>query len=1033
MLIPALLGVTMALVLRNPTYLLFTLMSPVMLGANWWSERRSGAREHKEAVAAYHRDLAASQARLVEATSSEQDRLRQDHPDAAEAFLTCVLPGRRLWERRRHDVDSLVLRVGTGDIESTVVLTGSPEQDSDHRLFCVPVTVGLGQAGVLGVAGPAEGVVGLLRWLVVQLCAFHPTRDLGVTVLTSRSEEHWSWLRWLPHLRPATAEGSVALVGNDPDTVAAQVSALTVLLEERKRAMAGASRVTAQSFPAHVVVVHGYAAMRTTRGLAQLFDEGPEAGIYLICADVDERLLSERCTSVVAWDPSRPDYATVRRTGEPDVRDVLVEGVARGWCERVARSISPLVDVGGEQDGAMLPDSARLLDLIGLDPPRADAIRARWALEPRSTVMTIGAGLDGTFTLDLAKDGPHGLIAGMTGSGKTELLQTMIASLALANRPDNLNFVLVDYKGDAAFKDCVDLPHTVGKVNDLDPHLVVRALESLQAELTHRKNFLAAAGVKDIEDYQDLLSREPHRPALPRLLLVIDEFAQMIKDLPDFVKGLVGIAQVGRSLGVHLLLATQRPSGAVSPEIRANTNLRISLRVADAADSADVLQSPEAASIPKSAPGRGYARLGAGSLMSFQAGRVGGRRPGAVAAGDVPPPFVAPVAWRHLGYQAPRPTGAVAEVDVKDTDLAGLVAALREAAEAEGVPPQRQPWLPALPTSLPLSAVYAAHDSTDESVQAPGRLPALPFGLRDVPQDQRQVVATFDPVRDGHLLVIGSSGTGRSQVLRAIAAGIVSLTSPRDLHLHALDCGNGALKPLTSMPHTGAVVGRTEVERAARLFERLGAEMDRRQEVLAAGGFADISRAASLRRGPLPHLVFLLDRWEAFTPVLGDYENGVMTEAVGRILREGASVGVHAVITGDRSLANNRLASATDNKLVFRLADPMDYSLVGLNPRQLPDAMPPGRAFTTSGFETQVLLLDGDPGGQGQAAALTALGAAATERAGVLARVRSRSVSTCCPAASPWTRRSPWCRLPTADRRPWSVWAATTWRRTAST
>ena len=190
-----------------------------------------------------------------------------------------------------------------------------------------------------------------------------------------------------------------------------------------------------------------------------------------------------------------------------------------------------------------------------------------------------------------------------------------------------MTFVLVDYKGGSAFAECAQLPHTVGMVTDLDPHQVERALASLSAELTRREHILAAAGAKDIEDYQLLVDKRQARP-LPRLVIVIDEFASMVRDLPDFVTGLVNIAQRGRSLGIHLILATQRPSGVVSQEIRANTNLRIALRVTDPADSADVIGVTDAATIAQSHPGRAYVRLGHASLVPFQAGRVGGRRPG---------------------------------------------------------------------------------------------------------------------------------------------------------------------------------------------------------------------------------------------------------------------------------------------------------------------------------------------------------------------------------------------------------------------
>ena len=329
--------------------------------------------------------------------------------------------------------------------------------------------------------------------------------------------------------------------------------------------------------------------------------------------------------------------------GEPAVAPVRPEYVTPAWADRVARSIAPIRDVSGDEEDAGLPGTCRLLDVLGAEPPAAEAIAAGWRASGRSTRAVIGACYDGPFGVDLCKDGPHALIAGTTGAGKSELLQTLIASLALVNRPDAMTFVLVDYKGGSAFKDCAHLPHVTGMVTDLDAHLTQRALTSLSAELTRRERILAAAGAKDIEDYTALLDREAHGPGqaagrpepLPRLVIVIDEFASLARDLPDFVAGLVGIAQRGRSLGLHLILATQRPSGVVSADIRANTNLRIALRMTDAAESADVIDAPDAAHISRATPGRGYVRLGHASLVPFQAGRIGGRRTS--RDGDGPP------------------------------------------------------------------------------------------------------------------------------------------------------------------------------------------------------------------------------------------------------------------------------------------------------------------------------------------------------------------------------------------------------------
>lgn len=580
------------------------------------------------------------------------------------------------------------------------------------------------------------------------------------------------------------------------------------------------------------------------------------------------------------------------------------------------------------------------------------------------------------------RDGPHGLIAGTTGAGKSELLQTLVASLAVVNRPDELTFVLVDYKGGSAFKDCARLPHTVGMVTDLDPHLVERALASLSAELRRREQLLAAAGAKDIQDYTRQ-RQAGATPPLPRLLLVIDEFATMVRELPEFLTGLVNLAQRGRSLGLHLLLATQRPSGVVTPEIRANTNLRIALRVTDRTESTDVLDAPDAAAIRADTPGRAYVRLGASSLVPFQSGRVGGRRPGAVVA-SVDGPWATPLEWPSLGAPLPgRPVAGRGE-QAQVTDLSVLVDALTQAAVLAGVPRQPSPWLPALGEAVLLEELPAAP-------AAAGALAPVPYGVADLPDEQAQRTAALDLATCTHLLVVGAARSGRSQVLRTLAGSVARLHSTADVHLYAIDCGNGALLPLAALPHCGAVVQRSQTERVVRLVSRLRAEVERRQALVGQAGYADLTeqRRRSAASDRLPHLLVLLDRWEGWTTTLGELDGGRLTDSLMVLLREGASVGVHLVITGDRSLLSGRISATTEDRLALRLADKLDYTLLGLSPKAVPDGLPAGRAVRAdSGIQTQVALLAPGASGQEQAQALAEIGRQARERDVEVVRAR---------------------------------------------
>jgi S-DNA-T family DNA segregation ATPase FtsK/SpoIIIE len=983
--VPLVFGVVLAAVLGSPTYLLFGLMSPLLAIGNAASDRRGGKQTYRQQRERYEADLVAARARIEDARAAEEVQRRAAFPDPAWIAQIVKGPRGQLWERRAADEDALVVRVGLGELPARVqwVRRGQADGDQEHqpRVFDVPVTVGLREAGVLGLAGPPDAARAGARWLVAQLAALHTPRDLTLVLLTAAGGggRGWNWFRWLPHARPDDTGHCLALVGNDEDTVGARVGELSALVKARTAALRESGR--AADFTrtaATVVVLDGAHRLRSTPGLAQILADGPGVGVFAICVDAERRLLPEECLATVEWQGSDPTAVTVHRTRDASVERVLADSVSARWCDELARAMAPLRDVSAEAGERRLPASARLLDVLRMADPSATDLEARWVLHGSTTEAPIGVGLDGLLSLDLRRDGPHGLIAGTTGSGKSELLQTVVASLAVANRPDAMTFVLVDYKGGSAFKDCVRLPHTVGMVTDLDAHLVERALTSLTAELRRREHILAAAKVKDLDDYDALrASNGPALGPLPRLLLVIDEFASLARDLPDFVTGLVNIAQRGRSLGIHLLLATQRPSGVVSPEIRANTNLRIALRVTDDADSTDVLGSPEAGRISPSTPGRGLVRLAHGSLEPFQAARVGGRResPGIQVRSA---PVAVPIDWLRLGWPAPSVAEPTNEAEV--TDLSVLVEAVRGASINLGVPPQPSPWLPALPEELLLDAVGRAPDAGGIQIA---------YGTADLPDEQSQRPALFDLARDGHLLAVGSARSGRSQLLRTLAGSVARSVSSADVHLYGIDCGNGALAALAELPHCGAVVGRAQTERAVRLLTRLTAELERRQGLLAEQGFGNIGeqRAASPPDGRLPHLVVLVDRWEGFTSSLGELDGGRLTDTVLGLLREGGSVGIHLVITGDRSLASARMTATTEHKLAFRLSDRSDVALLGLNPRHLPDQVPPGRAFAAeTGREIQVALLSPAASGPGQAVALTQIGRDAQRRDGEVPR-----------------------------------------------
>ncbi|POM27248.1 ESX-1 secretion system protein EccCa1 [Actinomadura rubteroloni] len=982
-------GLVMAFGLGQWWWALFALAWPLTAVGEWLGDRLYGRKSYKKALREYQVRADAFGGELDRLRREDQAERRAASPDPAEILLTATGPRRRLWERRADDPDALHLRLGLADLPAAVeLLDAGDDPDAQVPLArLVPVALPLPEYGVLGVTGPRGAGRGLARWLVAQAAALHSPRDLSIVVLTAgdaAAGDAWNWVRWLPHCSPRSGEECAALVGTDPESVAHRVTELAIHLTERRRAAQAAGAGAPPAFGSILLVLDGARALRRVPGMPMLLARGAEFGIHAICLDDEERLLPEECSAVAALDPENPVTLRLRGDGLDGAATVLADQVSVAWAERLGRALAPVRDVSREDGDEALPGEVRLLDLLDMPDPTAEHVLRAWAAGGgRSTRVPVGVGADGVHHLDLRADGPHGLIAGTTGAGKSELLQTLIAGLAVANRPDELTFVLIDYKGGAAFKDCAKLPHTVGMVTDLDGHSTERALESLAAELRRREEILLAAGAKDLDDYNDVRAADPGRQAVPRLLLVIDEFAAMIGELPDFLAGLVDIGRRGRSLGVHLLLATQRPAGVVTADIRANTNLRIVLRVTDAEESRDLLGTADAAQISKATPGRCHVRSGAGAAKAVQSARVGGRRPGAGPSGRGP--VVRPLPWTGLGH--PFPGGEDPSDDgTMLTDLAVLVQAVDEAARRSRIPRQPSPWLTPLPERVRLTPRTAAGGSVVD-------VAPIPFGITDLPAVQSREPLLLDLAGGGHLYVAGTARSGRSTALRTLAGSLAGSCSPYDVHLYAIDCGAGALLPLVSLPHCGAVVGREQLDRCERLIVALSAEVSRRQQLLAGAGFASLAeqRAAVAATDRLPWMVLLLDRWEAFVAAFEHYDYGRLVDQVLRLLREGAAVGLRAVFTGDRSGLGGQISTVFDRRLILRMADPNDYGYAGLQPRQVPAAMPPGRALEhlAPGIplrESQIGLLGEDASGAAQVTALQEIGRACVSRYGKLPR-----------------------------------------------
>ncbi|NUP51273.1 MAG: cell division protein FtsK, partial [Catenulispora sp.] len=379
---PLFMAVGMAVLMKQPRYLLMAAMSPVMMLGNYFQEKKSGKKTYAQQVTDYEAKKARIEQDARDALTAERRVRRHLCPDAATILDIATGPRMRLWERRRENDDHLLLRVGTADQPSEVVLD-DPEQDDHRRQVAwtvpdAPVTIPLRERGVIGVAGPADVPRGIARWLLAQTATMSSPRDVQFCLLTDReTQQDWEWMRWLPHVRPVPGIDASALIGVDATTVGQRIADLASILASRTKAAADAQGRIQFEEPDIIVVLDGSRRLRALPGMIQILTQGPAVGVYSICLDTEERFLPGECQAVAA---AGPDGLKVQQVGQEVLRRVRLEAVSPVWCQRLVRGLSAVRVVAESSDGAGIPASSRLLDVLGLEPPTGQAVAARWAM-----------------------------------------------------------------------------------------------------------------------------------------------------------------------------------------------------------------------------------------------------------------------------------------------------------------------------------------------------------------------------------------------------------------------------------------------------------------------------------------------------------------------------------------------------------------------------------------------------------------------------------------------------------------------------
>ncbi|MGR2752992.1 FtsK/SpoIIIE domain-containing protein [Agromyces arachidis] len=1007
---PVLMGLGIYAITGRPASLLIVALTPVMLVANWLGSRMGSGRKLQREIEAFEVQIEQLEETLERERWVERRHRHDETPPVATVYEQAMRLGPLLWTRRPEHWNFLAVRLGVGRAasrnsvrESDGATPGIPKyarqvavlRDRYFEIDDVPVMEVLSSSGALGIAGPANLAADALRGVAVQLFGLHAPNDVVAAAIVDPA---WSreldWLKWLPHASGERNPVGGAALADSPSAGAALLNALEELILARLHAapvrrgpladddtsMARGSKVGTpggireepRPDSALILIVSADAPVDRPR-LVQLIERGAEVGIHAVFVGPTVASLPAACrTFVDVSDGLERARVGVVRSGV-EYADVAVEGVSLRYADVFARRLAPVVDASTVvEDASDLPRSVSMLALIGEEmASEAESVVERWrqnasildrsgAPAPRlkragTLKAFVGQASPDAMTLDLRSQGPHALVGGTTGAGKSEFLQAWVLGMAAEYSPDRVTFLFVDYKGGSAFADCVELPHCVGLVTDLSPHLVRRALTSLRAELHHREHLLNRRKAKDLLELEK--RRDPETP--PALVIVIDEFAALAGDVPEFVDGVVDIAQRGRSLGIHLIMATQRPAGVIKDNLRANTNLRVALRMADESDSRDVVGEPVAAGFDPSIPGRAIAKTGPGRLVPFQSAYAGGWTSDAPPEGEVRIAelrFGSALTWERAGS---RDDADQRDGDPGPTDQKRMVRAFTGAAHAAGIPAPRRPWLDELGQVVALEPLPGLGDGE------------VVFGLADIPERQLQAPVSFVPDRDGAMLVYGTSGAGKSTLLRTLAASIGGRPDLGAVEAYALDFGSGALRSLEVLPHVGSVIAGDDAERVQRLLRTLDDLLDRRGRAFSAANAASLTEYRALSGIREPRVLLLIDgfaqfkaEWDSTTARMPFY-NVVM-----RVLAEGRPLGVHVVATADRAGAVPTAVGANvTRRVVLRLSDEAGYQVLGVPKDVLDERSAPGRAIV-DGVEVQVAAIGGTANVAEQAQAL---------------------------------------------------------------
>ena len=958
------------------------LVSLVSRRAGQSRQRRDRRERYLDRLATTHEDATALQRQI-------RDQAYRTHPAPNALPQWAISPVRR-WERRRSHADFLLLRIGTADLvmPSAALPTVGMPAEVDPLLMAemrslvrahevqpdLPTTINLDCAGEVSIVGPPEATRHVARVLLSQAAVHHAPEDLHLAlVYPDQNAQEWDCLARLPHLRMnGVFDGPISRRRVAPTQPALE----QLLREEIHEASRQAARLNRTG---------GRKARPTgPRLLAVVEQEGPASSLTVPDNALDPAAIGATVLYLVTdrlHEPSDPSLRlTIQQDGTvliEDLRPVSAEpgqpeqtpppvacrpdDLGPALAEGISRALAPYSLGAAAERQDQDETTTTLAELLGVDDPRAIDPRTAWSPRSPRDFLRVPIGSDdagSTILLDLKESaqlgvGPHGLCVGATGSGKSELLRTLVAALASTHGPEDLSMILIDYKGGAAFAPFAPLPHVVGLMDNLadDAGLVERARASLAGEVTRRQKQLRDAGSSpDIAHYRRLRAEHPEMAPMPHLFVIIDEFGELLTASPDLVDLLLTIGRIGRSIGVHLLLSSQRIEAGKLRGLDTYLSYRICLRTFTEAESSTVIGVSDAFHLP-AVPGYGYLKVDTSIFTRFRSGFVSGP----IDTIDEQPapdeieervPLLLPTyngleEESSVTIEDDVPEGHTTRTTVVDTVVSQL---------AQAAPVSSPVWLDPLPSRLTLSRLHSTSLRRGRSAVPVPPVPSVsvPIGIVDDPAQQRQDPWLLDlTLGGGHVSITGAPQSGRTSFLWTLATSAALCLPPSRLAFYGIDATGGGLSRLSGLPNVGGIATRGDRERMRRVVEEIVTMLDTREQVFSRHRIDSLDVLRSRHAaGQIPELasadvVLLVD---GLGLLRSDFEE--LEDSLDDILRRGSGLGVHAVMTLSRS---NELRMAQQplvgTRLELRLNDPAD-SLIARKLSKTLRADVPGRVLT---------------------------------------------------------------------------------------